>query len=125
MISILLIEPDAALAAVYKTALTSSDMSVVLAMHAADAIAAADTKTPDLVLLELQLAGHSGVEFLYEFRSYAEWQMTPIILLTNVNQRALALSPQQQTSLGIARYLYKPSTSLHQLQTTVKETLSL
>ena len=29
---------------------------------------------PAIVMLELQLVEHSGIEFLYEFRSYPEWQ---------------------------------------------------
>jgi DNA-binding response OmpR family regulator len=34
------------------------------------AVLAADKNQPDLVIMDLLLAGRSGIEFLYEFRSY-------------------------------------------------------
>ena len=44
------------------------------------AVSAADSQPPDAVLIDLLLAGRSGVEFLYELRSYPEWQNIPVII---------------------------------------------
>lgn len=123
MKTILLVEPDYVLAKIYKQAIEADAMSVVTTVSGAQAaVIAADQQKPDLVILELQLIEHSGMEFLYEFRSYPEWQAIPIILQTIVpfgefhdNWHLL------QDELGISAYLYKPHTSLHQLLSSVKE----
>jgi CheY-like chemotaxis protein len=123
MNTILLIEPDQVLAQVYKEAIEGNDSSTVMAVSGAQAaITAADQTKPDLVILELQLIEHSGVEFLYEFRSYSEWQAIPIIVQTVVpfsefhdNWHLL------QNELGVRAYLYKPHTSLKQLLSSIKE----
>jgi two-component system phosphate regulon response regulator PhoB len=73
MANILLIEPDRLLAEIYQRALSSEGHNVVVCAGAQSAILSADQSTPDLVILELQLVEHSGIEFLYEFRSYSEW----------------------------------------------------
>ncbi|HET7528868.1 MAG TPA: response regulator, partial [Candidatus Saccharimonadales bacterium] len=46
-----------------------------------EAIVGADTTRPDLAIIELSLAGRSGIEFLYELRSYPDWQSLPVIVL--------------------------------------------
>jgi response regulator RpfG family c-di-GMP phosphodiesterase len=71
----------------------------------------------------LQLAGHNGIEFLYELRSYGDWQHVPVIIHTLVNRRSLELSQELLTALGVIRYLYKPATSLQKLKRVVEEVL--
>ena len=121
MPQILLIEPDKKLAVVYSKLLASMNYDVAWAAHAQDAVSLADQTRPNLVILELQLAGHNGIEFLYEFRSYAEWRDVPVILLTNVTPRALNITAETMEVLGIRRCLYKPSTTLTQLKRIVSE----
>ncbi len=87
---------------------------------------AADKTKPDLVILELQLIEHSGIEFLYEFRSYPEWQAIPVLVLSQVPPSEFAASRQLMTDdLGVRTYLYKPRTSLRQLLANVSEQLSV
>ncbi len=123
MNSILLIEPDYVLAKIYKRAIEADGGAEVTVVSGAQAaIMAADEHTPDLVILELQLIEHSGIEFLYEFRSYTEWQEVPILVQTVVpfgefhdNWHLL------QDELGVRAYLYKPHTSLSQLLSSITE----
>lgn len=122
---ILLIEPDKKLAGIYQGALEKSGHTVSWAAHAQDAISLSDESKPNLVLLELQLAGHNGIEFLYEFRSYAEWQHVPVILLTLVTPHALTINADSMEALGVVRCLYKPATTLKQLCGVVNEQLEL
>lgn len=124
MAQILLIEPDRLLAETYTRALQAAGHHVVVCAGAQAAIMAADQQCPDIVILELQLVEHSGIEFLYEFRSYSEWQAVPVIIQTGVppgefndNRRLL------KEELGVQLYLYKPVTSLKQLVATVHEYL--
>jgi two-component system cell cycle response regulator DivK len=123
MNNVLLIEPDRVMAEIYKRAIEADGISAVTSVSGAQAaIMAADKHRPDLVILELQLIEHSGVEFLYEFRSYSEWQAIPVLVQTMVpfsefrdNWHLL------QDELGVRAYMYKPHTSLRQLQTYVRE----
>jgi DNA-binding response OmpR family regulator len=120
---VLLIEPDKILAETYRQALEQAGHSVSISHTAQSAVHFADESIPDVVVLELQLAGHSGVEFLYEFRSYPEWQHVPLILHTLVPPQALRISEQLLDQLHISAYFYKPSTSLRKLVRAVNETL--
>jgi len=117
--NVLLVEPDKILAGIYQQALVGAGHSVVWKQSAESAVHSADSQTPDVVVLELQLAEHSGVEFLYEFRSYAEWLEVPVVVLSRVAERAL--SGTQQLQLGVVAYLYKPRTTLQNLLRTVNQ----
>ncbi len=122
MPNILLIEPDRRLTETYRRALEAAGHAVTTANGAQAAIMAADAAKPDLVILELQLIEHSGIEFLYEFRSYLDWQAIPVIIQSQVppgefndNRQLLA------QELGVKAYLYKPHTTLRQLLAQVDE----
>ena len=104
------------LAKTYAEALLGAGHHVVAAATAQTAIQASDALIPDVVILELQLVGHSGIEFLYEFRSYVDWQGIPVIIQTQVPPAEFGGSRQLLTSeLGVRAYLYKPHTSLREL----------
>lgn len=111
MSTILLIEPSALLRKNYKTALSQAGHTVMACRTGQQAIEAADNKTPDVVIVELQLAGHNGLEFLYEFRSYIEWQTIPVIVLSVV-PKAVVEHSAALTLLNVTSYLYKPQTKL-------------
>lgn len=116
MTNVLLIEPDKLLSQIYQAALKSAGYKVAHCFDAQSAIAAADKVRPDVVVVELQLARHSGFEFLYEFRSYADWQNIPVIVHTSVPKHRFSDKlPLIASNLGISEYLYKPRTSLEDL----------
>ena len=119
--NILLIEPNRLLAKTYRQALENAGHHVRWQQAAQAAIAAADSQSPDCVVLELQLAGHGGIEFLYEFRSYTDWQGIPIIVHSFVAEENIVLQRPQFHLLGVTNYLYKPSTTLRQLVQAVNE----
>lgn len=126
MAKILLIEPDRQLAQTYYEALQSEGHNVVAAAGAQSAILAADQHQPDLIILELQLVEHSGVEFLYELRSYPEWHDIPVIVQTIIppvefNDSGRTLTAQ----LGVRQFLYKPQTSLRELLKAVDDGLPI
>jgi two-component system, OmpR family, phosphate regulon response regulator PhoB len=125
MAHILLIEPNALLARQYTEALESAGHSMSIHANAQEAILAADEQTPDIVILELTLAGHSGIEFLYEFRSYAEWQNVPVIINSRLRQHELKLSSQAVKELNIAAILYKADAKLTRLIRVINKTLQL
>lgn len=119
---ILLVEPDRVLAKTYAEALNRSDHHVVAAATAQSAIEAADAFKPDLVILELQLVEHSGIEFLYEFRSYSDWQRIPVLIHSQVPATEFSENADLlKSELGVHAYLYKPHTSLRELLAYVND----
>lgn len=124
MANILLIEPDHSLARVYKNALETMGHQVRVSSSAQTAVDAADEVCPDVVILELQLIAHSGIEFLYEFRSYTDWQDIPVIILSKVPPAEFnECSRTMRDHLGVSAYCYKPQTDLKQLLHVVLTTL--
>lgn len=123
MAHILLLEPDPTLADVYAEALRLRHHTVAIATTAQQAIFEADTVKPDLVILELQLAAHSGIEFLYEFRSYVDWQAVPAIIVSHVPEVEFKLSQGLLKRLGVVAYHYKPRTNLQVLLHAVENTV--
>lgn len=122
MARLLLIEPDRMLADVYYRVLSRNDHKVSVCSSAQAAILAADTVKPDVVILELQLVGHSGIEFLYEFRSYPDWQTIPVVIHTQVPPSEFAGARNVlMGELGVTTYLYKPQTNLQQLVRSVSQ----
>lgn len=113
---ILLVEPDVVLANIYQKSLESSGHHVRVSATGQQAIDLMDHDIPDVIILEIQLAGHNGIEFLYEMRSYGEWLETPVIVLSNVPQSEFRDSHEVLIKyLKISQYLYKPATSLDKL----------
>lgn len=123
MATLLLIEPDESLASTYKDALQYSNHEVHHSVDIRHAIQALDERQIDLIILELQIALHNGVEFLYEMRSYTEWQHIPVILHTSVPFRALNQGDVLSKELNVQVHLYKPTTSLEKLTSAVESEL--
>jgi CheY-like chemotaxis protein len=125
MANVFLLEPDRVLAATYGKALEHRGHVVATAEGAQDAIHALETFHPDVIVLELQLATHGGIEFLHELRSYPEWQTTPVIINTNIAPQTLSpLRAVLERDLGVSICLYKPRTSLTQFLRAVGEQVS-
>jgi CheY-like chemotaxis protein len=68
---------------------------------------------PDLIILDLNLPRHDGIELLRKLRSTAELSRVPVVVLTSSD------SPRDRataTELGATRYLSKPSNLEHFLE---------
>lgn len=122
MANILLLEPDTILAELYIRAFRHVGHSVRRTVSAQDAIFQVDESKPDVIIVELQLVAHSGIEFLYELRSYHEWQDIPVLVHSCIPPTEFTDSTILLTdSLGVRQYLYKPYTSLQKLLRSISE----
>jgi CheY-like chemotaxis protein len=120
-VNVLLIEPDRVLGQTTKTTLEAVGCQVVWKRTAQTALDALDNSLPDVVVLEIQLGEHNGVEFLYEVLSYPEWQHIPMVVHT-INAKAQDdLFANSFAQLGVKAILYKPKTSMAQLVKAVKQ----
>jgi DNA-binding response OmpR family regulator len=113
--NILLVEPDRILAETVKTALQAAGYEVTWKRSAQTALNALDDATPGLIILELQLGVHNGIEFLYEVNSYPEWQHIPVIVHTINAKAADAVYGQSFGQLHVLAVLYKLRTTTAQL----------
>ena len=120
---VLIIEPDQILARQYQKAFTQAGVEALVCNDAQTAVMTVDEAKPDVIVLELQLAGHSGVEFLHEFRSYEDWTDIPIVIHSSVPEYAVGSDSKVWKQLGVIRYFYKPKTSLQQLVGAVKSAI--
>ncbi len=113
MARLVMLEPDVILARTYTEVLEQAGYEVCVCREAQEAVFCVDDAIPDVILLELQLVGHSGIEFLYELRSYADWRSIPVVVLSNVPPYEFNTNSQLlRETLGVSEYCYKPQTSL-------------
>lgn len=124
MKKVLIIEPDRTIAKCIKDELEKRSMKVAIASNADTAIEAADDLQPDIVVTELSLAGHSGTEFLYEFRTYSDWSEVPIVIYSSMKLPDEISNSHDWKHLDIAEFLYKPDESLDQLASRVESLVS-
>ncbi|MBX4201856.1 response regulator [Candidatus Saccharibacteria bacterium] len=123
MANILLLEPDKVLAGKLKDYFAYANHSVSVHSDPQVAISQADIQEPQLVITELQLAGRSGVEFLYEFRSYPEWQDIPVIIYSNLDTKQADAYSEVFDELNVRACLYKPASGLEELLTAAESYL--
>ncbi len=112
---VLLIEPDHLLATIYKEYLEKFNYKVRICNNSQVAIDLIDENIPDVIVLEPQLNGHNGFEFLYELRSYPEWLHIPVLIHSMISEQELDISTISKLELGITAYMYKPSATLGKL----------
>lgn len=120
---ILIVEPDRILAQNYRLALESAGHEVEWRSDGQSAVHCLDEERPDLVVLELQMPVHNGLEFLYELRSYPEWQDIPVIVASVVPEKDVDGGGGQLKLLGVSQYLHKPTTKLSHLVAAVNRLL--
>jgi DNA-binding response OmpR family regulator len=124
MAKILLIEPDRIIAGSIRDYFANAKHEAIVHNELQHAIAAADKIKPSAVIMELQLAGRSGIEFLYEFRSYPDWQDLPVIIFTALKKEELSAYSRVLRDLNASRILYKPETTLSALLQALNERLA-
>ena len=88
-----------------------------------EALDIADKSPPSLIIVDLVLAGRGGIEFLYEFRSYPDWQRIPIVVFSSLSAEELKEALAGFEHLNVNAYHYKPTTSLAELTRTVSRIL--
>ncbi|HSU29707.1 MAG TPA: response regulator [Bryobacteraceae bacterium] len=88
-----------------RTLLEHSGYQVLEAATGAEGVSLALEKTPDLVLLDLQMPIKDGFQVLKELRSDQRCRMTPVVALT---ANAMQGDKERALSDGFTGYLTKP-----------------
>ena len=118
----MVIEPNVAQRSILVEALV--DYDVVVAADAKEAILVANENDIELVVMDLSLGGHSGLEFLYEFRTYTDWQQIPVVVYSSIKLADEVLNSRAWEQLNVVAYLYKPQSSLRELTKTIADIVS-
>lgn len=116
---ILIIEPDRELGRTLADELQNSGHDVMVRRDAQTGLDGLDHHNPELVLLEIQLGKHNGIEFLYELHSHTDWQNIPIIIHTHNSHAKIPEFVKSWHQLDVKQVLYKPDTSISRLKKAI------
>ncbi|UTW12242.1 diguanylate cyclase [Marinobacterium rhizophilum] len=90
---ILIVDDDELLSLHYQHALRGAGMQAEIEPDPADLISRLETFRPDLLLLDINMPGYSGIELATSLRFYEEWTGLPIVFLSaEVNQERQLLA---------------------------------
>lgn len=120
---VLLVEPSQELAMLIAKSLEEKGLFVDHSATAQGGVSLADAQRPNVIVLELALPEHNGLEFLYELRSYTDWVNIPVIIHSKISREEFGLEPKQAEDLGVVAHLYKSTTTLKTLHAAIIEAI--
>ncbi len=103
-LNILLVEDDAWLADVQKSILEKEGFVVRRVAHATAAMMAIDEAIPDVLIVDMLLAGTTVLALLHELQSHPDTARVPVIACTNL---ADSLKSERLEHYGIRRIVDK------------------
>ncbi|MEK7653081.1 MAG: response regulator [Patescibacteria group bacterium] len=103
-ISVLIVEDDVFLADLYRTKFEMEGFKVLVANDGEKGLELVKKSRPDVVLLDLILPKMSGFEVLAKIKNEGPLQNLPVILLTNLSQKA---DVEKGLKMGANDYLIK------------------
>ena len=112
---VLILEPDRVLAGQMASYFELAGHTTALHPDPQAAVNSIDKQRPNVIITELELAGRSGVEFLYELRSYPEWLDIPVIIYSGLPADQASAYQPIFTQLNIKAYLPKNVIGLAEL----------
>lgn len=107
VVSVLLVEDDRFLGDLYAQALTAAGYAVHRATNAQTAVDILDEYGSNVIVLDLMLPAHNGVEVLQEIQSYSDWQKIPVLVLSAQHPKK-GYDRSEWAKYGVREYLYKP-----------------
>lgn len=119
---ILFVEDDDALASVYLVRLQAEGFDVKRVANGEDALAAAVSFKPDLVLLDVMLPRVSGFDVLDILRNTPETTNLKVVMLTALSQES---DKQRAQALGVDEYLVKTQVVITDVIDRIKKHLGL
>jgi len=119
MITVLVIEEEAAYQKILKDSFEKEKFKVVLASEVRQAFDEITIKRPDIILLDIMLpGGMNGFDFLEQLKANAKISDIPVIIITN-----LSSEEKVAKEVGAVSYFVKSETTIEQIINKVKEVL--
>ena len=116
---ILIIEDNLQNLRVVQLSLKDQGYLLLEATDGNDALKLALKERPDLIIMDIQLPGMSGIEITRKLRERPDFQQVPIVAVTAYAMRG---DKEKALNLGFDAYLTKPI-STHELASLVAEIL--
>jgi len=117
---ILIVEDDEWLAEQYARTLHGEGMRTESVLHALAAIDSIDVAKPDVIVLDVLLAGPNAFVLLHELQSHADLAVIPVILCTN---SADQLSEGDVAAYGVRQVLDKATMMPNDLTVAIRKAL--
>lgn len=117
---ILIVEDEEFLVRALKDNLTTEKYSVSVAMDGEAVFDELKKKKPDLILLDLMLPKKNGFDVLKEVRQSPEWQLIPVIILSNLGEDS---EIKRALDLGANDYFVKSQHPIQEIIEKVSEYL--
>lgn len=121
MTQVLLIEDDHWLAEGMVSRLRTAGYEVTHVAHGYAAIEAIDAVRPDVMVLDVLLAGATAFSLLHELQSYADTASIPVILCTNLAEQ---FDAKKLEDYGVRRVLDKTTMEPDDVVVAVKAVLA-
>lgn len=120
MTKVLLVEDDAWLAELEESVLLSAGYDIQRAPHAPAAIELVDSFKPEVIVLDVLLAGSTAFALLNELQSYSDTGIVPVVLCTNIADQFDVSKLQEY---GVRRVVDKTTMHPDDLVAAVKSVL--
>lgn len=117
---ILFVEDEERLQKIMKSSLEEAGYDVTVAADGETGFNILNEHKPDLVLLDLILPKKDGFEFLEEMRNKPETKDTPVIVLTNLEEK---FDIEKVMSFNVRAYLVKADYKPHEIVDKIKTVL--
>jgi len=117
---VLIVEDDEWMAQQHQRSLEAAGMKVEVVSHALAAMDALDTTKPDVLVLDVLLAGPNAFTLLHEMRSHADLAAVPVILCTNSAEQ---FAQDDLSAYGVRRVLDKTKMHPKDLEAAVRKVL--
>lgn len=118
---ILLAEDEKTLAKMYQTKFAMEGFEVLYAADGNEALKILETKTPDIILLDIIMPNLDGFSFLKRIKDQERLTKIPVILLTNLGQEN---DVKKGLELGAQDYLIKAHFTPQEVADKVKEEIA-
>jgi two-component system nitrogen regulation response regulator GlnG len=119
MPTLLVVDDEPAILLAFRRAYRGSDLDVLTAESPAEGIALAESRRPDVIVLDMQLPGASGLDVYRRLRALDA--RTPVIFITGKSTTDTAIEAMK---LGAYDYLFKP-VELSQLRQVIDRAIAL
>ena len=103
--TVLIADDDPTAVTLMSAALRKAGIQVVVARDAMQAVMGTHRTRPDLILLDVNMPGGTGLSALKKIKSSTHTQLAPVIVISGSDD---ATMPQQVLDLGALEFLKKP-----------------
>ena len=103
--TVLIADDDAVTVATLSAAVRDLGLNVIVARDTLQTVMAAQRSSPDVILLDIQMPGGTGLEALKRLNNSSRTQGIPVIVVTSSEDKAL---PDRVRELGARDFMRKP-----------------